>query len=976
MPTFENVTLKQKLMLMIMLTSSVALVLACTIFIAFERRSFRAEMKQELSRLGQSIVDRSGAARFFEDGAGAGTELRLSLQHYPNISGAALYGPTGKPIATYAREGTFSPPPITQEEGVRFQKKTLTFFSRVVHGEEESGYLFVQSDLSPLQSRAVSYIGWVAVVLLASLMGALLLSSRLQRLVSEPLQKLAETAKRISRDKNYSVRAMKNGGDELGDLIDGFNAMLAQIQEQDAALRYAQAELEKRVQERTKELRLEITEREQSEKALVESERKFRTLFDVANDAIFLVQCQLFLDCNKRTLEMFGATRDEIIGRSPYDFSPPLQPDGRNSREQLEHLMGRALAGEAEFFEWVHCRLDGTQFYAEVSLNQIEWRGEVFLQAIVRDITERKRAEKELQQQFARLSLINHITRAISERQDIKSIFHVVLAQLEDHLQTDFGSFYLHDPDTDTLSVAAFRFKDIESAREMDVTRESLLLIEQTGIRLCVGGETIFFSNDNPSASPMPPKLTEYGMLTALAEPMMLQNKLFGALLVARRNEQGFTSEESEFLRMLSDHVALAAHQARLYTELQNAYDELRLTQQSVMKQERLRALGEMASGIAHDINNSLSPVVVYSELLLRNENTSRDQLQKYLSNIKTAGEDIAHIVARMREFYRRRDDREPRFALDLNQLAQQVIELTRPRWRDIPQERGIVINVETDFHASLPTILGNGSELREALTNLLLNGIDAMPAGGTLTLRSRPTSLKARPFHSKRPTHVLFEISDTGLGMDEETRNRCLEPFFSTKGQRGTGLGLAMVYGVMERHEAHIEIDSELHKGTTIRLIFPTGKAPAVQTIDPEEEESLLTALRILCIDDEPLLRELMREILEADGHTVVLADGGQKGLEVFRLARDEGMPFHVVFTDLGMPYVDGRQVASTMKKESPETPIIMLTGWGTMMKADGAKPAQVDAVLSKPPRINELRETMARLLRGHDLSGNGANR
>jgi PAS domain S-box-containing protein len=971
--TFQNVTLKRKLMLIIMLTSSVALVLACALFVAFDLASFRTTLKENLSRIGRSIAERSTGPLMLDEAAHAESELEHSLRDHPGIIGAALYGARGQPFAVYTRHQGFTPPLITQQEGVRFHEDKLTFFTRVLHEEKAIGYLFIQSDLSPLHDRLTNHAGWVIMALLVSSLVALLLSSRLQRLVSGPVLHLADTAKIISRNKNYSVRAAKHGTDELGDLIEGFNTMLGQIQEQDGALRRAQTELEKRVRERTKELRLEIAERKQSEKALVESERKFRTLFDVANDAIFLVQCYLFLDCNKRTLEMFGVTHDQIIGRSPYDFSPPVQPDGRNSREQLELLMGRALAGQAEFFEWVHCRLDGTPFYAEVSLNRIDWRGEVFLQAIVRDITERKLAEKELQQQFARLSLINNITRAISERQDIKSIFHVVLAQLEEHLQTDFGSFYLHDPDTDTLNVASFRFKDHEAAREMDVTRESLLLIEQTGIRLCLGGETIFFSNGNPSASPMPPKLTEYGLMTALAEPMMLQNKLFGALLVARRSPQGFTPEESEFLRMLSGHVALAAHQARLYSELQNAYDELRLTQQSVMKQDRLRALGEMASGIAHDINNSLSPVVVYAELLLRNENNSHDQLQKYLKNIKTAGEDIAHIVARMREFYRRRDDREPLFSLDLNQLAQQVIDLTRPRWRDIPQERGIVINVLTEFSPCLPSVLGNGSELREALTNLLLNAIDAMPSGGTVTLRTLPSTLEGASLHSKTPTHVLFEVVDDGAGMDEETRNRCLEPFFSTKGQRGTGLGLAMVYGVMERHDAHIEIESQPNNGTTIRLIFPIRSASASLGPDAGEHEKVLESLRILCIDDEPLLRELMREILETDGHNVVLADGGQSGIEAFRLAREKGMPFHLVLTDLGMPYVDGRQVASTLKKESHDTPIIMLTGWGTMMKADGATPAQVDAVLSKPPRINELRATIARALRKGDLSGNG---
>jgi nitrogen-specific signal transduction histidine kinase/ActR/RegA family two-component response regulator len=389
----------------------------------------------------------------------------------------------------------------------------------------------------------------------------------------------------------------------------------------------------------------------------------------------------------------------------------------------------------------------------------------------------------------------------------------------------------------------------------------------------------------------------------------------------------------------------------------------LRQTQQAVMQQERLRALGKMASGIAHDINNALSPIVVYSELLLRTEAHLTDTSKRYLDHIKTSGEDIAHIVSRMREFYRRREGTEPLFAVNLNDLAQQVIELTRPRWKDIPQERGLVVEMDIHLARDVPPVLGNGSELREALTNLILNAVDAMPAGGKMRVATSVNSWNHPGNGGPVTSFVTLEVRDSGIGMDEETRNRCLEPFFSTKGQRGTGLGLAMVYGVMERHEGKIEIESEPGKGTAIRLVFPVrDSAELSQAPDPGRPREI-PALRILCIDDEPLLRELLKEILESDGHKVAVADGGQAGIEAFRSARDTEVPFHVVITDLGMPYVDGRQVATTLKREAPGTPVIMLTGWGTMMKADGDVPAQVDAVLSKPPRMNELRETLFRV-------------
>jgi signal transduction histidine kinase/CheY-like chemotaxis protein len=397
--------------------------------------------------------------------------------------------------------------------------------------------------------------------------------------------------------------------------------------------------------------------------------------------------------------------------------------------------------------------------------------------------------------------------------------------------------------------------------------------------------------------------------------------------------------------------------------ELEKAYNEIRQTQQNVMQQERLKALGQMASGIAHDINNALSPVIGFADLLSRAEPGITANGRKYLQHIKTSGEDIAHIVARLREFYRRRDQREPLLSVNLNNLAQQVIDMTRPRWRDIPQGLGLTVEVKTGFAPSLPDLIGIESELREGLTNLILNAVDALPQGGVIEVTTRAATPVAISGHNSLPTHIILEVSDNGTGMDEQTRKRCLEPFFSTKGRRGTGLGLAMVYGVMERHEGKIEIESKLACGTTMRLVFPIRKPP-VEPEKPAETSAPPPGLQILCIDDEPLLRELLKETLESDGHTVQVSDSGQAGLEAFRAARGRGEPFDIVITDLGMPHLDGRQVAKALKSESPQTPIVLLTGWGTVIKEDGDMSAPVDGVLSKPPRARELRETLNRLI------------
>ena len=375
-----------------------------------------------------------------------------------------------------------------------------------------------------------------------------------------------------------------------------------------------------------------------------------------------------------------------------------------------------------------------------------------------------------------------------------------------------------------------------------------------------------------------------------------------------------------------------------------------------------------MASGIAHDVNNALSPVIGFADLILKGDYGLKPDAKKYLGHIRTAGEDIAHIVARLREFYRTREINESLQYLNLNTLIEQVVDMTRPRWRDIPQSNGVTIEVQSVLAPDMPRLAGIESEIREAITNLVLNAVDAMPNGGRITIGTHVM----RNDGDKHPLKVAVEVTDSGTGMDEETRKRCLEPFFSTKGKRGTGLGLAMVYGVMERHAGNIEIQSEVGNGTTFRLLFPV-RANAASTEPEKDNGKNVEPMQILCIDDESLLRELLKEILERDGHEVVLSDNGQSGLDEFRIASERNRPFDLVITDLGMPYIDGRQVARTIKLESPRTPVVMLTGWGAFMKEDGSGPAEVDGILSKPPRSREIRDMLRKFSPGRYHNGNG---
>ena len=569
-----------------------------------------------------------------------------------------------------------------------------------------------------------------------------------------------------------------------------------------------------------------------------------------------------------------------------------------------------------------------------------------------REIGVRHGAEVRALMQLERLDLLRRITRAIAERQDLESIFQVVVRSLEEHLPVDFAAMCTREDAG--LKVTRVGTRSEQVALQLAMPPQSHIEIDQNGLARCIAGQQVYEPDITAVQFPFPQRLARAGLRSMVIVPLSLDEHsgVFAVLVVARRIADAFSSGECEFLRQLCDHVAIAANQAQLHESLQQAYEHLQRTQEAALEQERLRALGQMASGIAHDINNAISPMALYTEALLERESALSERGRKQLEIIQRAVDDVAQTVARMGEFYRFREPEAALAPIDLNLLVEQVLDLTRARWSDMAQQRGAVIELKLDLDPALPSLAGVQSQIRDALVNLVFNAVDAMPQGGTLSIRTRTA---VRPNGSC----ALIEIADDGVGMDEETRRRCLEPFFSTKGTRGTGLGLAMVYGVVQRHGAQLEIDSEPGKGTVVRIEFPRAKGETATPADAAQVP--VGPMRILIVDDDPMLLKSLRDALESDGHEVTSAGGGQAGINAFVESHAEGRPFPVVITDLGMPHVDGRKVASAIKASVPTTVVLMLTGWGRRLVAEGDIPAGVDAIISKPPRLADLRAALA---------------
>ena len=432
------------------------------------------------------------------------------------------------------------------------------------------------------------------------------------------------------------------------------------------------------------------------------------------------------------------------------------------------------------------------------------------------------------------------------------------------------------------------------------------------------------------------------GIVNYLGLPITVRDETLGVLVFNTVEPRRYSAGELAYLTSFADQAAIAIEHARLFAELSLSYQDLRQAQDELVRSEKLRALGQMAAGIAHDLNNALAAILGQVQLL--GMGAVEPVVQEGLARLETVAMDGAQIVRRLQGFARQQP-LEPLEPCDLAQIAQEAVELTRPRWRDEPQRRGIIVEVDLELPA-LPLVLGQPAEIREALTNLVLNSVDAMPRGGQLRIRGRTDG-----------DWVLLEVTDTGHGMSEEVRKRIFDPFFTTKGKLGSGLGLSVVYGIMERHGGRIDVDSVPGGGATFTLRFRV--APAMAAAPSARQGGPMRARRLLLVDDDPTVRRTLANLLRTAGHEVIEADGGSEGL-----ARLADSSVDLILTDLGMPGVSGWDVARASRERHPRLPVVLLTGWGDQPGMEGSRERRlVDRVLGKPIRLEDLQAVIAEL-------------
>ncbi|WP_298820041.1 GAF domain-containing protein [Chloroflexus sp.] len=422
--------------------------------------------------------------------------------------------------------------------------------------------------------------------------------------------------------------------------------------------------------------------------------------------------------------------------------------------------------------------------------------------------------------------------------------------------------------------------------------------------------------------------------------PVLVDGQVFAVIIIESEIKGIFSQSDLDLVMAMAHLIGVTIANIHHDSELQRAREQL-------IERDRLRALGELSSGVAHDFNNLLASILGHVQLLLTEYDDPH--LREGLRAIELAALDGAATVRRLQGFAQTSQST-PNSAVDLNQVVEESLALTRPRWRDEAQSRGIMINVRTEL-APLPIIAGNAPALRELVINLVLNAIDAMPDGGTITLR---TALA--PSNLLGEAAVMLSIQDTGIGIDPSLHERIFAPFFSTKGARGTGMGLAIARGIAQQHGGKITLESEPGRGSTFYIWLPIGQPPI------EEQPAALALpvprMRILVVDDEEAVRKVLARILKRAGHSVDEAVSGEEAL-----AQLSPGCYQIIYTDLGMPGMSGWELVAHIRQVDPTTRIVLVTGWSDQIELAEARTRGVDSILPKPFTIQQVLTLMSSL-------------
>ncbi|KAB8144659.1 GAF domain-containing protein [Chloroflexia bacterium SDU3-3] len=651
--------------------------------------------------------------------------------------------------------------------------------------------------------------------------------------------------------------------------------------------------------------------------------------------------------------------------RAPLNALPLIQGVVAQSRALvLEHASGdqryRPIVGSAPAQSWLGAPLHRAGHVVGVLVLESDeparygYEEQAAMTAIANQAAvalENMRLYTEAQDRAQRLEVISELTSLVSTRdvlRELHSILRTAIHRIRRVVPCDYAALALYNEDDDTFSVEPvydFSVRDWADlpagTRQPAANTPWQMACRTAGPLLQSELRQSAFAEDRPLAA--------IGLRSSIVVPILGAMHPIGALTFASREPSAYLQPQLATLMELAHYLGPALYNARLHREREVVANQLAQTQKNLNLVDKVRVVGQLASGVAHDFNNLLAGILGNAQLLLYEiqDPEHRDMLRV----IERASKDGSETVRRLQGFARMEHD-SPMTEVRLDMLACDAIDITRPRWRDVAKSRGISIEIVRKLQPVTP-IAGRASELREVLTNLIINAVDAMPKGGKITIASFDS-----PSEGDGEGNVVLEIADSGVGMSPEIRSRIFDPFFTTKGEQGTGLGLAVSLGIIQSHGGNIDVESEIGAGTRFIIRLPVRLPVHTPQREPQGEVPIIPG-HILLVESEQMIRDALLRRLTRWGHRVTSATGGIEALRTFEPDR-----FDVVLSDQGMPDMSGWDLLAQIKQREAHVPTVLMTGWGRQLNEDEARERGVDFIIEKPFDQDVLRHVLAKAI------------
>ena len=748
-------------------------------------------------------------------------------------------------------------------------------------------------------------------------------------------------------------------------------------------------------------------------------EKRYHTLFETANDSIFLMDNDIFIDCNQKTLELFNCKREEIINQHPYRFSPEFQPDGMTSKEKAEKYITKAFSGEPQFFEWLHSTLDGTPFFAEVTLNLIELKGKKFLQAIVRDITERKLVEKvtkEKNEMYKQLfnsyplptyawdyvgddfklvrindaadrytdgklrNLMGMLASQFFTKRGFNDLFKTMMKSFKEKSSTsaEFDYTFLSSgkrsyieahfayvpPNSillHTKDIAERKFAEKQLEEEKERLSVTLASIGDGVITTDIDGKIVLYNR-------VAEKLTGYNQKETISRDI---NDILNITDTISNERFEFNKlskfELSDNLKLTNKfggkkEIAIKGNPILDKSEKKigeiiviRDNEEKKRLEREILKTQKMESISILAGGIAHDFNNILTAILGNLSIAKIEINNKESTLGKIIDQTIKATYRANKLTKQLLTFSK--GGTPVKKTISIKELIEETTNfaLRGSKSRSFIRIAPDLWNVDIDE-----------GQISQVINNIVLNADQSMPNGGNIIVEAKNIVIENTVEDPSLSGDFFVQISimDQGIGIPDEYITKIFDPYFTTK-QKGSGLGLSVCYSIIKNHGGRITVDSVSGQGSIFYIILPAASTKTQENHEIVEKPLLKGMGTIMVMDDEKYIQKLLLKLLNRLGYNVIITSEGKEFLKVYRNMKDSQQEVSCVIMDLTISGgMGGKDTIKNLREFDDVVKVIVSSGYSNDPIMADYKKYGFNGVLPKPFSINDLSDLLGRIL------------